>query len=510
MPRARRWETRAYDTNPDGSRGALMHETVTREDLPSMNAVDLRAAYQTLYDEATRLHQDQHGQLRQLSEEETRRFEEVVTLMREVEQHLRIREAHDRNPDAVERFGARQLSRMEAFDIGPAEVLGQRPDAVRSRALKALEVRGRHLSTRQQDEMARLLDASITHQTPNVDGSYIAKRTLITESDAYRSAFAEVVSNPYPVLTGEEADALRALRRLDAEQRAMSEGTPSAGGVGVPVFIDPTIVLTAQGPLNPVARISRNETITTNQWKGVSSAGVTWSWDAEGVEVSDDSPVLAQPTVPVSMARGFVPYSIEVGQDYPGLAEELARLLAEGYEDLVAQSLTTGSGSGQPRGIITALDANTSSEVTLTTAGSFGAVDINKTWKALPDRFKGNATWVMSHDLGADVASFANAQNLASFYTVNLTGVITTLRTRPVEFSSYFPGSVSGTSHQNQIVVGDFSRYLIARRAGMALEPVPMLVGTNHRPTAQRGAFAWARVGADSISDTAFRLLNQT
>jgi hypothetical protein len=34
-------------------------------------------------------------------------------------------------------------------------------------------------------------------------------------------------------------------------------------------------------------------TIATREWKGVSSAGVTASYDAEAAEVSDDSPRLA-------------------------------------------------------------------------------------------------------------------------------------------------------------------------------------------------------------------------
>ena len=39
-------------------------------------------------------------------------------------------------------------------------------------------------------------------------------------------------------------------------------------------------------------------------------------------------------------------------------------------------------------------------------------------------------------------------------------------------------------------------------------ELVPHLFDvTNNRPTGQRGWFAWARVGADSIVDNAFRLL---
>ena len=48
-------------------------------------------------------------------------------------------------------------------------------------------------------------------------------------------------------------------------------------------------------------------------------------------------------------------YSIEVGQDYPGFAAEMSRLLAEGYSELLVESFTTGTGTGQPTGIVTAL-----------------------------------------------------------------------------------------------------------------------------------------------------------
>ncbi len=488
-------------------------DEVTLDRLSGMSAAELRTAIGRLEEELAGLHMNQDGSLRDLSAAEHRdEFEPRLRLLDRAKAHLQIREAADRGTGIERAFGGR-VGTVNAFDTSPAEVLRLRPGEARDKALKALETRGRGLAPEQQDQMASLLRAQITRETPNTDGEYIAKRTLITESDAYRSAFQQVMADPHPVLTAEEAGALRALRELDRqyEMRAMAEGAGATGGFGVPVFIDPTIVLTAQQPLNPIARIARNEIITTSAWKGVSSAGVTWSWDAEAAEVSDDSPTLAQPTVPVYMARGFVPYSIEVGTDYPGFAEEMATLLAEGYEDLSANAFAVGTGSGQPRGIITALDANTNTEVLLTTAGSFGGVDVNKVWKPLPDRARGRATWVMSHDVAADVAAFANAQNLASFFTVDLGGVLTTLRSRPVEPSSYFPGSVSGTSHQNQIVVGNFQRYLIARRAGMAVEPIPHLFGlTSNRPTGQRGAFAWARVGADSIADTDFRILNQT
>ena len=96
-------------------------------------------------------------------------------------------------------------------------------------------------------------------------------------------------------------------------------------------------------------------TITTDAWKGVSSAGVSWSYDAEASAVSDDSPTLSQPTIPVYAARGFIPYSIEVGQDYPGFADEMAMLLSQGFVDLVAKQSAQGSGSSSPTGIFTAM-----------------------------------------------------------------------------------------------------------------------------------------------------------
>ena len=56
--------------------------------------------------------------------------------------------------------------------------------------------------------------------------------------------------------------------------------------------------------------------MVTNVFKPVTSAGISWSFDAEAAAVSDDSPTLGQPSVTVFMARGFVPFSIEVEQDY--------------------------------------------------------------------------------------------------------------------------------------------------------------------------------------------------
>lgn len=367
----------------------------------------------------------------------------------------------------------------------------------RDRALKRLEAREgvQSLSSAQMDKMDRLIRV----RSEDLDGDKIARALLASETDAYRSAFMKGITQAHPVFTPEEARAINEVRAASL--------TDTSGGYGVPVLIDPTIILTSQESVNVVRQIATVKTITTDAWKGVSSAGVTWSWDAEAAEVSDDGPTLAQPTITAHKAQGFIPYSIEIGQDYPAFAQEFGRLLAEGYDELQAAAFVTGAGdsSNAPYGILTALDANTNVEVTPTTDGLFAAADIDKAWTALPDRAKNNATWLMSSDVASYIALWGDAYGGR---TVDLAGQPTTLRGRPLVTSAYMPEFTGTTGAANILIVGDFRRYYVVDRVGMTVENIPHLFGTtSNRPTGQRGIFAYARVGADSVDDTRFRLL---
>jgi HK97 family phage major capsid protein len=66
----------------------------------------------------------------------------------------------------------------------------------------------------------------------------------------------------------------------------------------------------------------------------------------------------------------------------------------------------------------------------------------------------------------------------------------------------------SATANNYLAVFGDFENYVIADRVGMSVEFIPHLMGANQRPAGKRGWYAWYRVGADSVNDAAFRLLN--
>lgn len=425
------------------------------------------------------------------------------------ERQLRDLERSDRLRESRARWRSTQFGRRIDPFGGGDDVRTLPAAAVRDRALAVLDVREHveHMEDRQLDRLSRLLRT----QSRNTDGSHIARLLLLTENEHYRAAFQQLVTSTAPVLTPEQARAVQAVQ----EWRAMSIGTPGAGGYGVPVLIDPTIILTAQGSPNDILNLARVETITTDTWKGVSSAGVSWQFRGEADSASDNSPTLAQPTVNAHRADGYVPYSIEVGQDYPGFASEMATLLGAGYDELLANKLTLGAGDGsdEPFGIVTAL-TGTASDINVATAGTLAAADINKAWSSLPIRYRrtGARTAWMSHtSVNNTIQQLGNGGNDASF-TVNFTeeGVLM-LKGRRAYMNDYMRELAAATAAKGLLVVGDWVNYLVAQRAGMSIELIPHVMDTSGAksvPTGERAWFAWARVGADSINDAGFRMLS--
>lgn len=391
------------------------------------------------------------------------------------------------------------------FAPGEPPMPGAGLSEARQRALRLVdqEVTARSLPAATGDRLHELLRAD----SDDVDGELIAQRTLLTMAPAYRSAWRQLITQRNPLLTPEEVHAVRAVR--DWERRAMAIGAPSTGGYAVPVIIDPTIFLTAQGLGNPVYALARVEVITNDTWRGLNSAGVTWQWSAEAAATTDNSPTLAQPEIPTNRADGFIPYSIEAGSDIPGFETQMMALLSSGYTDLVGAALTTGLGaSNQPTGIVTALDANTNAEMTLTTAGTIGGLqDIARVWAALPARARngGRVAWMSSVSVRNQV-QYLSSDSGEGNPAYSLEGGM--LYDRPYVTNEHMASMPAGTAAANLLVVGDFTGYVVAQRAGMSVEPVQHLFDvTNNRPTGQRGLFAWARMGADSVDDTRFRLL---
>ena len=89
---------------------------------------------------------------------------------------------------------------------------------------------------------------------------------------------------------------------------------------------------------------------------GVASDGITAAFETEATEVADGAPTLEQPVVNLEKAHVFVPFSIEVGQDWATLQSELARLFADAKDVLEADKFTNGTAAPEPVGLITGGD----------------------------------------------------------------------------------------------------------------------------------------------------------
>jgi predicted phage gp36 major capsid-like protein len=190
--------------------------------------------------------------------------------------------------------------------------------------------------------------------------------------------------------TPKEQEAFRNVAAVDAEMRAMST-TNANGGYMIPLTLDPAVLLTNAGSMNPLRQLATVKQTMTSSW----------------------SPTLRNPSIPVHLGDSFVAYSYEVGQDAVDFLGELSSVLTDSADQLQATAYTTGTGSDQPQGIVTGL-AGTASEINAASAETFTAADIYALQNALPARFSNGATWQNHIAIGNLIRCFGFQRELRS------------------------------------------------------------------------------------------------
>lgn len=397
----------------------------------------------------------------------------------------------------------RQMTDDDLYNLDTLAGFGEkRRSDLQARAITAVErtsgwefehdVTGK--ADRSKDRIVRLLE-----RHDDAKGT-IANLVLATNSQLYKRAWTKAVTGRESFLTGPERDVLG---------RAMSL-TDAGGGYAIPMPIDPTLIQLGDGAYAGVRNYARVETTTVDVWRGLTSTQLSASWDGEAAEVSDDTTTFAQPSISVHKAQAFVPASIEIAQDYPALASDLAALFADGKNRLESAAFATGDGSSKPYGIVTALTAGT---LTSATTDTFALADVFTLHETLGPRYRapGRGAWASNIAILNDVRAFgANDQTYG--FTVDLTeGEGFQILGRPWFEMSDMDGSVTATQDNYVLIFGDWSNYVIVDRVGMAVEYIPHLFATaNNLPSGQRGWYAYWRVGADSVNDGAFEMMNVT
>ena len=329
-----------------------------------------------------------------------------------------------------------------------------------------------------QDDASRNCSASVKDQE-------VALRFITTSSRKYKEEFATYLR------TGG--------RVAGPEMERTASLTTTAGGYAVPVELDTTLLLTNAGVVNPIRNVARVRQTNVNTVEFINSAGITAAYNAEATEASDNSPVLAQPTVNIEKAFAFVPMSIEIAEDWAAIQQDMAMCFADAKNQLESLKFLKGLGHGshEPQGLIAAGGATAITKTATTAVLAVG--DLFSTEIALSPRYRPNATIVGNRATFQKVRQFAsNGVNI----WVQLAGnsVQPELIGYPVlEWSSY--DATPTTSNSTILTIGDFSYFAIVDRAGMNVEFLPHLFGGSNRyPTGQRGLYCWWRNSSQVLS----------
>lgn len=302
-------------------------------------------------------------------------------------------------------------------------------------------------------------------------------------------------------MTDEERAAMERMARIQKREMSL---TDSEGGFGIPSAVDPSILISGTGAVSSIRSLARVVTAVSDTWRGVSSAGATANFVAEGAEASDNSPTLSSVLIQAHKAVSFLPFTFEVAEDYESLLTQLREMMTDARNTLEADAFLNGDGSGEPYGLLTRLTANSSADLISQTAGTIGAVDIYNLAAELPPRFRPNASWMASMSVLNKIRAISD-DHLGNYVTDLRAGYNFSLLGRPVYEASDAPAMVNGTQDESLVVFGDISKaYTIFDRLGSGrVSVVPHLTGvTNGRPLGMSGLYYRFRIGGDSLSGT--------
>lgn len=395
---------------------------------------------------------------------------------------IRKRDPFEADPEFVEL--------MRSVDRGApgGNVVNFDPATTIDRARRAVDEVPKWAGDKTRERLHELLDREDETNTP-----LIARHILITGSPEYRKQFKEHVRSGG-----------RFIPELIRTAMSLTSGN---GGVLVPHYLDPTIILTNAGVYGGTIRsMSTVKTIATKQWEGVTSAGVSAAWTAEASSATDGSPTFVSPTIVAQKASAWITGSYEVFED-SGFSADLGLLLADAKSRLEEAAFATGNtGASVPRGVLAAVQAVTASIVTSATTGAFVVGDVHNTSNAVNPRQENNLAWLAHKAIYSKIRQFSTAGGGAFWSDMNL-GQPANLLGAPAMKSASMTSAVANGA--NVLLCGDFSQYYIIDRIGMTViyDPLVKTTAAGAAPTGQAGWYAHWRVGADVVNADAFRLL---
>jgi HK97 family phage major capsid protein len=185
-----------------------------------------------------------------------------------------------------------------------------------------------------------------------------------------------------------------------------TEGVGEDGGFAVPPEFRMAITQLVFGEESLVARTdllqSGSNTWTapkdeTTPWQ--SSGGIQAFWESEAAQMAQSKPALEPMSVRLNKLTALVGVTSELLDDAPALDSYLRRKAPEKMDFKVTDALISGSGAGQPLGILNAPALVTVAKEGSQVADTVVFENINKMYSRMYARWRSSAVWLINQDI---------------------------------------------------------------------------------------------------------------
>lgn len=245
----------------------------------------------------------------------------------------------------------------------------------------------------------------------------------------------------------------------------LEESTTTAGGFAVPSIVEPQIVPLAPPP-TAVRTLATVMPTSSDIKVPIKTAFGAAAVKAEAAAFLSTQPTIGQFTLSAFMLGGYDDASWELLQDVQTFQQFVVDDLLVSIAELEESFFVSGSGSGQPQGLLGNVGAGVTGEVA---DGSGNLLSIQSTFDVmgtLNPIYDRNASWLMAKATGIELRKAQMQTNLFAPVFVTVDGQ-DYLHGRPVFYSAQMPAIAAGAT---PVLYGDFkSGYIIGDRGGSGI-----------------------------------------
>lgn len=271
-----------------------------------------------------------------------------------------------------------------------------------------------------------------------------------------------------------------------------TEGVGEDGGFAVPPEFRREITQLVFGEESLVARTDLMQSGSnvwtapkdeTTPWQ--STGGIQANWEGEGSQLDESKAALKDMSVRLNKLTALVPVTSELMEDAPGMDSYLRRKAPEKMDFKITDALISGSGAGQPLGILNAPCLVTVAKEGGQAADTLVFNNINNMWARMYARWRSSAVWLINQDIEPQLISLNHPGDSSPMY-VPPGGLSAapygTILGRPVVPTE----ACSTLGDVGDIILASMGQYLAIQKVGGVRTDVSIHLWFNYDTTAFR------------------------